>query len=514
MNKPALIASVALAIALSACHRPEGERHGPRASKPEPASNAVTHYTEATELFVEFPLLVKGAEAAFAAHLTRLSDFRAVSEGRLAVVLSGGGLPEEGAEAQISATPGIFRPVLTPQHPGKRRLSFRLTAPGLNAEHDIGEVEVHADRRGAEAAAKKEAPGDEGIRFTKEQQWKIDFASAPAIEREVRESIAVTATLRPRAAGEAQITAPGAGLLRQGPGGFPQVGMKATAGQVLAYLVPRLGGEMDAAALNLAVERARIQLQQASRERQRIEELVAIEAIPAKRLVEARYSQQLAEAELKTAEQRAMTYAGGSGGIPLKSPIAGTVVAVNAVPGAAVSDGQMVVHIASLEKLWLEARVPENALGLVRTPTGVFFMLDGAPHATVLEVGVNARLIAFGGLVDKDTRTVPAIFEFDNPRETLRAGMMLSARLYTGHSVKRVAVPASAIVDDGGQAVVFVQKEGESFERRIVQLGPRDGDWVAVASGLSRGERIVTRGAYQVRLAAAQPAAMGHGHAH
>ena len=44
--------------------------------------------------------------------------------------------------------------------------------------------------------------------------------------------------------------------------------------------------------------------------------------------------------------------------------------------------------------------------------------------------------------------------------------------------------------------------------------GPRDGDWVAIKSGVAAGERVVTQGAYQVRLAATQPAAMGHGHAH
>ena len=510
MNKPTLL-MVVLVILLGSCSRENPQQE---AARRDLEGIAVTHYAEATELFVEFLPLVKGEEAAFAAHMTRLADFKAVSEGSLAVILSGGGQPEERVEAGISNTPGIFRPVLSPQHPGKRQLSFHLTAPHLNARHAIGEVEVYPDRKSAEAANRKESPEETGIKFTKEQQWNIDFANAPATEREVRESVAVTATLRPRAAGEVHLAAPSAGLLRQGPGGFPQIGMKIAAGQIVAYLVPRLGGETDAAALTLAVERARIQLQQATRERQRIEALLAIEAVAAKRLAEARYTEELAQAELKTAQQRAATYAGGSGGIALKSPIAGTVVAVNASPGAAVTEGQTVVHVAALEKLWLEARVPENALSRIRVPGGAFFQLDGAPGATVLVAGENARLIAFGGMVDKETRTVPAILEFDNPDGRLRAGMTFQARLYTGNAVTGMAVPASALVDDGGQPVVFVQKEGESFERRIVQLGPRDGDWVAIRSGVTAGDRVVTRGAYQVRLAAAQPAATGPGHAH
>jgi membrane fusion protein, heavy metal efflux system len=55
---------------------------------------------------------------------------------------------------------------------------------------------------------------------------------------------------------------------------------------------------------------------------------------------------------------------------------------------------------------------------------------------------------------------------------------------------------------------------GEAFERRVLQLGVRDGDWVEVRSGIADGERVVSKGAYQVRLAATAPAAMGEGHVH
>lgn len=482
---------------------------------------AITHYSDVAELFVEFPVLIKGNEVGFAAHTTRLGDplspalpgFKAITEGKMTVMLSGGGQPQESAEALPSATPGIFRPVLKLQYAGKRRLVFQLQTPGFTSIHDLGEIEVYPDQKTANANAKPEGE-DHGIKFPKEQQWKIDFANIPVSEREIRESINVTAMLRPRASGEAQLAAPSMGLLRAGPQGFPQVGMKVAAGQVLAYLVPKLGGETDAATLQLALQRARIELNEAQHERERLENLFRMEAIPEKRLIEARNQEHLAQAELNAAEQRIATYQGGSGGIAFKSPIAGTVVAVNATSGAVVSEGQTVIHIAALDKLWLEARIPESDLGRVTKPSGAFFRLEGAERATILEVGKNARLIAMGGLVDKDTRTVPAILEFDNKEGVLRAGMTLRAQLYTGRVTRSIAIPASAVVDDNGQSVAFVQKEGESFERRVLELGARDGDWVAVKSGLAKDERIVTKGAYQVRLAATAPAALGHGHAH
>ena len=56
--------------------------------------------------------------------------------------------------------------------------------------------------------------------------------------------------------------------------------------------------------------------------------------------------------------------------------------------------------------------------------------------------------------------------------------------------------------------------DGEAFVRRVVETGIRDGDWIAIRGGLQAQERVVSKGAYQVRLAASAPAALGHGHAH
>lgn len=509
------------ALALAACSKRADDTGKSGADKAAEAHGhahggdiSVTHYTDASELFVEFPKLVKGEEAAFAAHVTKLADFSALAEGSVVVALTGGDSPDEKKLAKVSGTPGIFRLVITPRHSGKRRLVFYIHALGVEAVHDVGEVEVYENKKAAEAAAEQPAAADGGIKFTKEQQWKTEFRVGAVSDRAVRESVSVNAALRPRPAGEAHVATPAAGLLRAGPNGFPQIGMQASAGQILAYLVPRLGGESDAAALDLAIARARIEANQAKQDRERLEGLLAAEAVPERRVREARTREALARAELVAAERRVATYAGGTGGIPLKTPIAGSVVSVSASPGAAVIEGQTIAHVADLARLWLEARVPESELARLGTPTGAFFRLDGDERVTVLETGKNARLVAVGGIVDRDTRTAPVIFEFENPNRRLRAGMNLQVNVYTGRALTGPAVPASAVVDDAGQAVVYVQQHGESFERRVVQPGMRDGEWVAITRGLKAGERLVTRGAYEVRLAGAAPAAAGHGHAH
>ena len=96
----------------------------------------------------------------------------------------------------------------------------------------------------------------------------------------------------------------------------------------------------------------------------------------------------------------------------------------------------------------------------------------------------------------------------------LAVGMFADVNVLTGDERTVLAIPTSAVVDDGGESVAYVEREGESFERRSLTLGVRDGDFVEVLDGLSPGERLVTRGAYYLRLAAASGAIPAHGHAH
>jgi multidrug efflux pump subunit AcrA (membrane-fusion protein) len=55
---------------------------------------------------------------------------------------------------------------------------------------------------------------------------------------------------------------------------------------------------------------------------------------------------------------------------------------------------------------------------------------------------------------------------------------------------------------------------GETFEKRELTPGIRDGHWVQVLDGLSEGERVVTKGAMAIRLASVSGVIPAHGHAH
>ena len=113
----------------------------------------------------------------------------------------------------------------------------------------------------------------------------------------------------------------------------------------------------------------------------------------------------------------------------------------------------------------------------------------------------GGRLVHVGLEVDRQTRTVPIVYEVPNADGRLRIGMALRVHLETEEVQDALAIPGSAIVDVGGRAVAYVHVSGETFVDRHLTLGIRDGDQVQVLDGLSEGERVVTTGAYAIRLA-------------
>ena len=112
------------------------------------------------------------------------------------------------------------------------------------------------------------------------------------------------------------------------------------------------------------------------------------------------------------------------------------------------------------------------------------------------------------------TRSASVVVEYPAKAGPASVGSRHAANVFVTDAEYRLAVPRSALVEDEGRTVVYVQTGGEMFVRRAVELGIVDGLFVEVLSGLRGDERVVSKGAYLVRLAAAGGDDIGHGHAH
>jgi len=101
-----------------------------------------------------------------------------------------------------------------------------------------------------------------------------------------------------------------------------------------------------------------------------------------------------------------------------------------------------------------------------------------------------------------------------NPGERLLVGQVATAVLFTRDRMRMPTVPSAAVLMEAGRPYVFVQTGGEQFARRFIEIATRDGDRVGVKSGVAVGERVVTRGSYDVQLASAASGLPAEGHVH
>lgn len=509
-----------LLLLLAACHshaHEEGEHGQAHAlAKDERPALSFTDWTDRTELFIELRALVRGLESPCAAHVTLLAPFAPLARGRVTAVLRGP-QGEERFESDAPTVPGIFRPVAKPASAGPRRLVVEIRGESVSTDHDLGEVIVY-DNVAAARAAIPEQPEEAGrIPFLKEQQWPIEFDTAIVAERPIRPTLRAWGSTRARADGEVVVVAPAAGRVASGGRTFPRIGDRVEVNELLAVLAPRLEAA-DLASLELAVTSADLQLRFAEREQQRLIELRGEGAVPERRVQDATHATDSARASLETAQRRLdqfqrveRTAGRAEGTVQLRAPLSGTVSEVLVAPGTFVEAGAALLRVTDLTQLWLDVRVPESDFAKLDQIRGASFEIEGS--AEPIELPAEA-LLARGRVVDRTSRTLSLIFAVDNASGRLPVGAYARVFVVNGEERRVLSIPESALVDDGGIAVAYVQVEGEAFERRPLRLGVRDRGYVEAESGVRAGEHVVTRGAWSVKLAASGGAIPAHGHSH
>jgi RND family efflux transporter MFP subunit len=476
-----------------------GGRAGNDASE-EPPGGSVTLWTDSTELFMEHPALMVGQPARFAVHLTDLTDFAPLGAGTITLRF----VPRDGGEPVVVTQeapriPGIFGVTAEFVQPGAYDLALTVASPQARDSIAVRGLRVFASS--AEVPAGEEEGG--GIRFLKEQQWKTPgFATAFASEGEVVESFDAAGEVIPAAGRVANVAAPIGGLIEvDGTARAPAPGQWVERGQILVILTPTLGEAGSAFA------QARRELREAEAEHARATRLYALEAIPQRRLREA-------EIRLQAAREALAGLSGGApmdstGTLPIRAPIGGVVASRSVTPGSRVAPGERLFSIVDPSVVWLEVHVPVARAARLRTAAGATFRVEGGER-----IYRARRSVSVGSVVDSLTRTLLVLYEAANPDQSIKVGATATVSLRTGDRIRGVVVPSSAILDEDGRPICYVQTSGERFEKRELTLGGNDGTQAVVLAGLLPGERVVTGAAYQVRLASLSTSVPAEGHAH
>jgi RND family efflux transporter MFP subunit len=183
----------------------------------------------------------------------------------------------------------------------------------------------------------------------------------------------------------------------------------------------------------------------------------------------------------------------------IRSPMAG-IVALRAVNvGDRVENmgsGDPMFRIVDNRVLELTVLIPSARSAALQVGQELDFAVDAYPGKTFA-----GRVMHINPSADPVSRSVKVMADVPNPDGDLRGGTFVKGRIRTGRRDGVLQIPRIALVSwdvEHGTGEVFVVT-GDTVERRTVRTGEATGDAVEVVSGVAAGEKVVTRGGFNVR---------------
>jgi membrane fusion protein, heavy metal efflux system len=297
--------------------------------------------------------------------------------------------------------------------------------------------------------------------------------AAPGLERRTVE-LPGRIVPDPNASGYVQASV--SGRLTPPPGGFPRLGSRVKAGDVLAYATPPLQA-IDASDLRQRQGELDQQIALVERRIARTESLVQTGAATRVQLDEARIELQGLK-DRRVALDRVRREPE-----PLVAPVSGVIAAANAVPGQITDPARPIFHIVDPNVLWIEALT--------------FDARAGTRSATARDADGRAFKLSYQGLGLADrNQAIPIHFRIEGSTEGLRLGQLVTVLAESENSAEGLVLPrASVLRGANGQSLVYVHTAAERFEPREVRVEPLDGERVLVLAGLLPNQRVVTAGA-------------------
>ena len=256
------------------------------------------------------------------------------------------------------------------------------------------------------------------------------------------------------------------------------------------------------------VERARIAYEVSKKEYERMKALVGNKIVSEKDFAQAEQAYENARISYEAVAKNS-----SASGQAVISPISGYVKSLLVKEGDYVAVGQPLVSITQNRKLFLRADVSEKYYQYLRTIGSANFCTPYNNKVYTLK-DLDGRLLSYGKASGGDGGYyVPVTFEFDNKGDII-PGSFVEIFLLSSPIENVISLPHSALTEEQGSFFVYLQLDEEGYKKQLVTLGADNGESVQILSGVKAGDRVVTEGAYQVKLASATNAIPAHSHEH
>ncbi len=257
----------------------------------------------------------------------------------------------------------------------------------------------------------------------------------------------------------------------------PTEGDRIKAGELIA--------KIEVSALKAALDSAEASFRLAESQFQRRKELLERKVASQEEFDRSKTECDLAESTLRRAR---VEYKRGF----LVSPCAGLVNRVYVDVGEYVGRGAPVIDLVDIDKVKVNVSVPEIDVPYIKVGRQAIVTVDALPEMTFEE---PIDFVAYKA--DPVTKTFQTRIILENRDHVIRPGMIARATFVRRHIQNALAVPLEALVDKGGERVLFVVKDGIAHAR-TVSIGVINGERIQIAEGLEAGDDVVISGQTEI----------------
>ncbi len=210
-----------------------------------------------------------------------------------------------------------------------------------------------------------------------------------------------------------------------------------------------------------------------------------------------------ADAQLKQAEAQADTIRATIAKKTIRAPFAGRLGIRLVNLGQILNEGENIVSLQSLDPIYVNFLLPQQQLAQVQPGLTVRVNTDALPGQAI-----QGTITAINPDVDAATRNIRVQATVNNTQELLRPGMYATVEVVLPARADVLAIPATAVLYAPYSDSVFVvetqagkddQPPAKTVRQQFVRLGEQRGDFIAVVSGLEKGDVVVSTGVFKLR---------------
>jgi len=463
-----------------------------------------TSYSNDFELFVEADAFLVGETANVLSHFSILPDFKAIETGKITIILSVNG-KETKQTLNKPTRKGIYSFDIKPETQGKGTLKFEIINDKGSFDVVVTDITVFASHNEAHEAAESAVISRTNTTvFTKEQSWKIDFATDLTRTEPFGQIIKTTALVQSSQGNEMIVTAKTNGIVVITSNNMLE-GREVATGQALFSIS---GKNLADNNISVKYAGAKSDYQRANADYERAKELARDKIVSEKDLLAAKNQYDNAKAVYDNLNDNF-----NASGQTIISPMSGFVKQVFVKNGSYVEAGQPVVTVSQNKTLVLSADLPQRYAPVLANIQSANIRSISDNQSYTFEQ-LNGKILSFGKAVNSDNFLIPVNIQIDNTG-SFTPGSFVEIYLKTLTNTQAKTVPNTALLEEQGNFYVWVQVTPELFEKREVSTGNTDGVRTEIVKGISANERVVTRGAMLIKLAQATGTLDAHsGHVH